>query len=58
MSIKEHFVVAKEIISSNGIKGLYAGFAFKAIHLGGSGACMACLIPIFSEMMNISYGGI
>jgi solute carrier family 25 2-oxodicarboxylate transporter 21 len=57
--VLEHVVVAREIIAKAGVvKGLYAGFGFKALHLGGSGALMAGLIPIFSQLMGIPYSGI
>jgi solute carrier family 25 2-oxodicarboxylate transporter 21 len=57
--VAEHVAVAREIIAKAGVvKGLYAGFGFKALHLGGSGALMAGLIPIFSQLMGIPYAGI
>ena len=56
--VREHIVVAQEIVASSGVKGLYTGFAFKALHLGGSGALMAMFIPFFSECMGIQYGGV
>jgi len=56
--VMEHLVVAKEIVQSSGVRGLYSGLAFKAAHLGGSGALMAVFIPIFSNMMGIPYGGV
>lgn len=56
--VKEHINVAQEIIKAKGVKGLYAGFTFKALHLGGSGACMAYFVPIFSKLMGIPYSGV
>lgn len=56
--IAEHVVIAKEIIASAGIRGLYSGIGFKALHLGGSGALMAAFVPIFAKMMGIPYGGV
>ena len=56
--IAEHFSVAAEIVANSGVKGLFAGFGFKALHLGGSGALMAALIPVLSDMMGIPYGGV
>jgi len=44
--------VTKEIISSRGIGGLYAGFKFKAFHLGSGGALMAILLPFFTKMFE------
>jgi len=54
----EHIVVAREIVQSSGIRGLYSGLGFKAIHLGGSGALMAALIPVFANMLGIKYSGV
>ncbi len=56
--IMEHITVAGEIVQQRGIAGLYAGLGFKALHLGGSGALMAMLIPIFSDLMGIPYSGV
>jgi solute carrier family 25 2-oxodicarboxylate transporter 21 len=56
--IMEHISVANEIIGARGITALYAGFGFKAMHLGGSGALMAMFVPIFSDMMGIKYSGV
>eukprot|EP01038_Epipyxis_sp_PR26KG_P005142 gene5142-7162_t len=44
-------IVGKEIIAARGIGGLYAGFGFKAIHLGGGGALMAFFIPFFKNLI-------
>jgi hypothetical protein len=54
----EHFAVAGEIVKNSGLKGLYAGFGFKALHLGGSGALMAGLIPFFANLVGIPYSGV
>mmetsp|Transcript_13603 Transcript_13603/g.22198 ORF Transcript_13603/g.22198 Transcript_13603/m.22198 type:complete len:317 (+) Transcript_13603:74-1024(+) len=56
--IREHIIVAREIVASSGFKGLYSGLGFKAMHLGGSGALMAVLIPMFSNLFGIPYGGV
>lgn len=56
--VLEHVSVAREIVSSRGVTALYSGFAFKALHLGGSGALMAMFVPIFSELMGIKYAGV
>lgn len=56
--VMEHVTVTKEIIQSRGIKGLYAGFTFKALHLGGSGALMAFFVPFFAKLMGIPYSGV
>ena len=44
--------VGNEIISNRGYQGLYAGFGFKAIHLGGVGALMAFFVPYFKEVFD------
>ena len=54
----EHVQVAREIVQKSGIRGLYSGLGFKAMHLGGSGALMAVFIPIFADLMGIHYGGV
>lgn len=56
--VLEHFQVAKEIVGKAGIRGLYSGLGFKAVHLGGSGALMAVFIPMFANMFGIPYGGV
>ena len=56
--VMEHITVAREIIALQGVKGLYTGLGFKAMHLGGSGALMAVLIPQFARMTGIEYGGV
>lgn len=56
--VMEHITTAKEIVQTSGIRGLYSGLAFKAMHLGGSGALMAVFIPQFSKLMGIPYGGV
>jgi len=39
------FDVAAEIVRERGAASLYSGFGFKAMHLGGGGACMALAAP-------------
>eukprot|EP00512_Aurantiochytrium_limacinum_P002659 CAMPEP_0171498282 /NCGR_PEP_ID=MMETSP0958-20121227/7760_1 /TAXON_ID=87120 /ORGANISM="Aurantiochytrium limacinum, Strain ATCCMYA-1381" /LENGTH=338 /DNA_ID=CAMNT_0012032657 /DNA_START=9 /DNA_END=1025 /DNA_ORIENTATION=- len=56
--VMEHVQVAREIVAHSGIRGLYAGLGFKAMHLGGSGALMAVLVPFFSDVMGIKYSGV
>ena len=46
------FGVGKEIIQTKGVGALYAGFGFKAVHLGGGGALMAFLIPMFKGVFE------
>ena len=42
-----------EIIAQKGVTGLWTGFQFKAVHLGGSGALLAMLIPFFKERLGV-----
>mmetsp|Transcript_39300 Transcript_39300/g.40024 ORF Transcript_39300/g.40024 Transcript_39300/m.40024 type:complete len:352 (-) Transcript_39300:303-1358(-) len=44
--------VGQEIVSSRGMSSLYAGFGFKAIHLGGGGALMAFFVPFFKKLFE------
>lgn len=39
------FAACRRVVSRNGVKGLWAGSAFKAMHLGFGGALMAVLQP-------------
>jgi len=43
--------VGREIYAAKGLAGLYAGFGFKAFHLGGGGALMAFFIPFFKNLL-------
>jgi hypothetical protein len=45
--------VARQIVASKGVGGLYMGFAFKVAHIGGTGACNAAFIPIFKRLFGI-----
>lgn len=44
--------VGSEIVKAKGFGALYAGFSFKAFHLGGGGALMAFLIPFFKGVFK------
>jgi solute carrier family 25 2-oxodicarboxylate transporter 21 len=44
------FGKAAEIHAAKGIGGLYSGFGVKCVHLGGSGAILAVLMPRFKKM--------
>lgn len=44
--------VAKEVVGARGPGALYAGFKYKALHLGGGGALMAFLIPFFNNLFS------
>lgn len=46
------FSVGQEIVAAKGFSALYAGFGFKAFHLGGGGALMAFLIPFFKGVFK------
>jgi solute carrier family 25 2-oxodicarboxylate transporter 21 len=46
--------VGREIYAARGLAGLYAGFKFKAFHLGGGGALMAVLLPFFRKIFSKS----
>jgi hypothetical protein len=47
------FGIADEIIKARGYGGLYAGFNFKAVHLGGGGALMAVFLPFFKKLFAV-----
>lgn len=44
------FATASEIMGARGIAGLYSGVGPKMVHLGGSGAILAVLMPRFKTM--------
>jgi solute carrier family 25 2-oxodicarboxylate transporter 21 len=44
--------VGREILQTRGPAALYSGFGFKAVHLGGGGALMAFLIPLFRKTLS------
>jgi len=46
--------MGKNIYAQKGIGGLYMGFGFKALHLGGSGALLAMLIPAFKKAFGVN----
>jgi len=52
--VTEFFKVGAEVIKTKGIQGLYYGFGFKAIHLGGSGALLAWLVPLFKGLLSVT----
>jgi len=52
--VTEFFKVGAEIVGTKSFAGLYYGFGFKAIHLGGSGALLAWLVPLFKSMMAVT----
>ena len=52
---KDGVTVAKEIVATNGFRGLYTGWAFKTGYLGAGMSLSTLLIPMFAEMMGIKY---
>lgn len=44
------FNQASKIYGAKGIGGLYSGYGIKCVHLGGSGAILAVLMPRFKQM--------
>jgi hypothetical protein len=46
--------VTLEVARRRGLHALWAGFAFKAAHLGGSGALMNVLLPAFSRLCGLA----
>jgi len=56
--VTEGVKVGMEIKQNSGWKGLYRGFGFKSLHLGGSNALMPTFIIMFSSLMGINYSGL
>ena len=55
----EHVRVLRTLARDQGVaKGLFPGFGFKALHLGGSGALMALFVPIFAKLLGIKYNAV
>lgn len=49
-----HFLgETSKMYSAKGIGGLYAGVGVKMVHLGGSGAILAVLVPRFKQMWGV-----
>eukprot|EP01059_Diplonema_ambulator_P027805 TRINITY_DN46487_c0_g1_i1.p1 TRINITY_DN46487_c0_g1~~TRINITY_DN46487_c0_g1_i1.p1 ORF type:complete len:335 (+),score=87.65 TRINITY_DN46487_c0_g1_i1:59-1006(+) len=46
--------VANQIVRTSGVGGLWKGFMFKTVHLGGGGALLNLLIPVFKNMMGVT----
>jgi solute carrier family 25 2-oxodicarboxylate transporter 21 len=51
--VTDFFKMGGQIYSTKGLGGLYSGFGFKALHLGGSGALLAMLIPMFKGLFGV-----
>jgi hypothetical protein len=51
-AVTDFIQTGSQIIKTKGIKGLYYGFGFKAMHLGGSGALLTVFIPMFTTMFG------
>eukprot|EP01062_Namystynia_karyoxenos_P070760 TRINITY_DN66125_c0_g1_i1.p1 TRINITY_DN66125_c0_g1~~TRINITY_DN66125_c0_g1_i1.p1 ORF type:complete len:338 (+),score=101.09 TRINITY_DN66125_c0_g1_i1:79-1014(+) len=52
--IHSHIVMARQIVAASGVGGLWKGFGFKALHLGGGGALLNFLIPFFKRHMGVT----
>ncbi|KAF4664324.1 hypothetical protein FOL47_005188 [Perkinsus chesapeaki] len=48
--VTDVFKTARNIYSTRGLSGLYAGFAVKSVYLGCSGALLAVLVPRFKML--------
>ncbi|KAJ9466341.1 putative mitochondrial 2-oxodicarboxylate carrier [Diplonema papillatum] len=46
--------MAKQITVASGVGGLWKGFGFKAVHLGGGGALLNLLVPFFKNAMGVT----
>jgi len=44
--------VGQEVLKARGLLGLYVGFKFKSLHLGGGGALMAFFLPLFNDIFE------
>jgi solute carrier family 25 2-oxodicarboxylate transporter 21 len=47
----EFLSTGRQIAARSGVGGLWTGLTWKAVHLGGSGALMAALLPVFKQYM-------
>jgi len=47
------FGQANKILAESGIGGLYSGYGIKCVHLGGSGAILAVLMPRFKDLFGV-----
>jgi solute carrier family 25 2-oxodicarboxylate transporter 21 len=54
IAVGEVVSTASSIVSRAGVSGLWTGLTWKALHLGGSGALMAALLPFFRDLMAVS----
>lgn len=52
--VTEFFATGRAIAAAQGPGALYSGFPVKAMHLGGSGALLATLIPLFKNIMGVN----
>ena len=43
-----------QIAVTNGVGSLWKGFMFKSVHLGGGGALLNLLIPMFKSLMGVT----
>lgn len=47
-----YFNLMGDIIKQRGLKTCFNGFLMKSLHMGGSGACVALMIPQFAKFMG------
>jgi len=52
-SYVEYYRVAAEIVKTRGLGALYMGLTFKVLHIGGTGAFNAALIPRFKKLFGV-----
>lgn len=57
-SFGTYFKSMNSLVKQKGIMTLYNGFSMKALHMGGSGACVAVMIPAFAKMFGMSPEGL
>lgn len=57
-SLTPYFRTMSKVVQERGVMTLYNGFAMKGLHMGGSGACIAYLIPVFAKMFGMSPEGL
>lgn len=57
-AVSEFLAVGAGIARAGGVASLWTGFRYKALHLGGSGALMACLLPTLRQLLMWSEGAV
>eukprot|EP01063_Lacrimia_lanifica_P001963 TRINITY_DN1101_c0_g1_i1.p1 TRINITY_DN1101_c0_g1~~TRINITY_DN1101_c0_g1_i1.p1 ORF type:complete len:314 (+),score=129.30 TRINITY_DN1101_c0_g1_i1:60-1001(+) len=46
--------MASQLVKAGGVGALWKGFVFKSVHLGGGGALLNLLIPVFKKWMGVT----